>query len=94
MDKYESISDRLKAVDLLLENEYASPAAFLMRPVIEHIVNTMLIDKGLWDEAMGETKGKYKTPKLGRAISILRKKGNCPKSYTNLFDLIKDFGNN
>ncbi len=102
MDKYESISDRLKAVDLLLENEYASPAVFLVRSVVEHIVNTMLIDKGLWDKALGdkalgETKGKYPTPNLtpnlSSAISILNKNGNGSESYTDLLSLIRRFGN-
>lgn len=93
VNKYESIYDRLKAVDLLLENEYASPAVFLMRSVIEHMVNTMLIDMGLWEQAMG-TNEKLTTPKLSRSISTIDRNGNCSKSCTNLFNLIKDFGNN
>ncbi len=47
----ETLNNRLEAIDLLLNNGYGVPAVILMRPVIEHMLNVILIDKGLWDAA-------------------------------------------
>lgn len=96
MENKESLYDRLNAVDLLLENGYCSPSAVLMRTVIEHMVNVMIIDCGLWQTAM---KGKnYGTPNLSTSIDLLREKKFMNRVFGEKSDMIvqiiKDFGNN
>ena len=95
MENKESLYDRLGAIDLLLENNYSSPSATLMRTVIEHMVNVMIIDCGLWQTAM---KGKnYSTPNLSTSIDLLREKKFMNRVFGEKSDMIvqiiKNFGN-
>ncbi|MBP3760747.1 MAG: DUF4145 domain-containing protein [Ruminococcus sp.] len=95
MENKESLYDRLGAVDILLENSFSTPAAVLMRTVIEHMVNVMIIDCGLWQTAM---KGKnYSTPNLSHSIDLLREKKFMNKVFNDnigmIIQTIKNFGN-
>ena len=95
MENKESLYDRLGAIDLLLENNYSSPSATLMRTVVEHMVNVMIIDCGLRQTAMN---GKnYGTPNLSHSIDLLKEKKFINKVFSSdggmIIRLIKNFGN-
>ncbi|MBR3570832.1 MAG: hypothetical protein IKN96_08590 [Oscillibacter sp.] len=71
----ETLRDRLDAIDLLLKHEYASPAVILMRPIVEHMLNAILIDRGLWDEAVSKSGGNGRAfPKLFAAYRTLKER--------------------
>ncbi len=95
MENKESLYDRLGAVDILLENSFSTPAAVLMRTIIEHMVDIMLIDSGLWQTAMN---GKnYGTPNLSHSIDLLKKEKFMNRVFGEKSDMIvqiiKNFGN-
>ena len=91
----ETLESRLDAIDLLLKDGRASPAVILTRPVIEHMVNVMLIDNGLWKAAMGNQG--VSSPKLSDAQATLTSHGKLEAVFgangVQMFHFLRNIGN-
>jgi len=89
------LTDMLQAAEKQIQESQYHPAAVELRKIGEHMVNRMLIDGGLWEEACTNENGMRKQPpSFGWGINLLGKHKLIDHQDQNeVFRMLQKYGN-